>query len=293
MPGDYKQFQPAPPPDLTEQVRRALAEDIGTRDLSAAALDPQQAAQATITSHSAGLFCGRLWADETFTQVDQTIDVQWLVEDGEWIQPRQILCTLQGPAKKMLSAERTALNFLQLLSATATQTARFVQRVESIRPAVAAKIFDTRKTIPGLRSAQKFAVACGGGENHRQGLHDAILLKENYLMAYGNLQHAVHSLRKKFPEQRIEVEVEKLEEVKLAVAVQADTILLDNFSTEAMRAAVDYIDGRAEVEASGDIDLARVVEVAKTGVQRISVGRLTKDITALDLSLRFDKRDSP
>lgn len=276
---------------IRKQISIALSEDIGHVDLSASALPSEQKCTAYISSHSAGIVCGSAWVNEAMAQVDPSITVEWLIEDGQTILAKHPLCRIQGHCKGILSAERVALNFLQMLSATATQTAQFVQYLQNIKPAVGAKIFDTRKTIPGLRSAQKYAVLCGGGHNHRLGLYDNILLKENHLHAYSDLTDAVSKLRQYYPQQTIEVEVENLQEVETALRASVDIILLDNFSLSAMHQAVQYIKEHAtyavEIEASGNVSLDNVDDIAKTGVQRISIGALTKNIQALDMSLRF------
>ena len=285
--------KPKPPslPTIVKQVQAALDEDIGKLDVSAAAVPPERMCSAAIYSHSAGIVCGKPWVEETLACVDPTIKIEWFVNDSDCMAPQQQLCLIHGHCKELLSAERSALNFLQTLSATATTTAAFVQRIRDIKPPVKAKIFDTRKTIPGLREAQKYAVACGGGCNHRHGLYDGILLKENHLLAYGNLTGAVQALRQQCPKQTIEVEVENLAEVKAALRAKADIILLDNFSLDAINETMHTIKAHATshvcVEVSGNISLDNVVAIAKTGVQRISIGALTKNVCVPDLSLRF------
>lgn len=268
---------------VKRNVAAALAEDVGSGDISADLISTDVYAQARIVTREPGIFCGRPWAEEACRQVDPAIHLDWLVGDGEPIESGAGLLHLDGPACRLLTAERTVLNFLQLLSATATRTRRFVDAVAGTR----AVILDTRKTLPGLRVAQKYAVRTGGGCNHRMGLYDAVLLKENHIAAAGGVVGAVRRARCRHPVEPVEVEVENTCELAAAIAAGADRILLDNFSTDELRTAVATTAGRVPLEASGGITLDNVAEVAGTGVNYISVGKLTKDVTPLDLSMRF------
>ncbi len=268
---------------ISEEVRRALAEDIGSGDITAALIPAERQAQATIISREPAILCGTAWADEVFRQVDPRIQVQWLAADGDRLQPNQPFCKLSGPARGLLSGERCALNFIQTLSATATRSRYFADLVEG----TAVKLLDTRKTLPGLRLAQKYAVTCGGCHNHRIGLFDAFLIKENHIAACGGIQAAVTQARALSPGKPVEVEVESLDELRQALDAGADIIMLDELSNEDMRTAVRISAGRARLEASGGINESTLREVAETGVDYISIGSLTKDIKAVDLSMRL------
>ncbi|WP_185266983.1 carboxylating nicotinate-nucleotide diphosphorylase [Halopseudomonas xiamenensis] len=268
---------------ISEEVRRALAEDIGSGDITAALIPAERQAQATIISREPAILCGTAWADEVFRQVDPRIQVQWLAADGDRLQPNQPFCKLSGPARGLLSGERCALNFIQTLSATATRSRYFADLVEG----TAVKLLDTRKTLPGLRLAQKYAVTCGGCHNHRIGLFDAFLIKENHIAACGGIQAAVTQARALSPGKPVEVEVESLDELRQALDAGADIIMLDELSNEDMRTAVQISAGRARLEASGGINESTLREVAETGVDYISIGSLTKDIKAVDLSMRL------
>lgn len=268
---------------ISEEVRRALAEDIGSGDITAALIPAERQAQATIISREPAILCGTAWADEVFRQVDPRIQVQWLAADGDRLQPNQPFCKLSGPARGLLSGERCALNFIQTLSATATRSRYFADLVEG----TAVKLLDTRKTLPGLRLAQKYAVTCGGCHNHRIGLFDAFLIKENHIAACGGIQAAVTQARALSPGKSVEVEVESLDELRQALDAGADIIMLDELSNEDMRTAVQISAGRARLEASGGINESTLREVAETGVDYISIGSLTKDIKAVDLSMRL------
>jgi len=273
-----------PEPDhISAEVARALEEDIGTGDVTAELIGPDTRASGHVISRQAAVLCGRAWFDEVFHQVDRSIAIRWLVTEGDTFPVAQRLCEFEGPARSLLSAERTALNFLQLLSGTATVTRRYVDAVAGTR----ARILDTRKTIPGLRRAQKYAVTRGGGRNHRMGLYDAVLIKENHIRAAGSLPTAVSTARRLHPELTVEVETETLEEVSEALSAGADIIMLDNFAIEEMRRAVTLNGGRAELEASGGVNLGSVRDIAGTGVDFISVGALTKDVEAADLSMQI------
>ena len=272
------------PNDITETVRRALAEDVGTGDLTAALIPADTQAEAQVVTRMTAVLCGTAWFDEVFRQVDKRVSVTWNARDGDVIRAEQILCTLRGPARALLTGERTALNFLQLLSGTATQARKYVEAVRG----TGAVILDTRKTVPGLRRAQKYAVACGGGQNHRMGLYDAILIKENHIAAAGSITAALEAARHSAPKGiSVEIEVENIGQLREALAAGADRLLLDNFSVEELKAAVAETRGRAKLEASGGIDLSNIRAFAETGVDFISIGDITKNVRALDLSMRF------
>jgi nicotinate-nucleotide pyrophosphorylase (carboxylating) len=272
------------PDDITETVRRALAEDVGGGDLTAALIPPDAAATAQVLSREDALLCGTAWFDEVFRQLDARIRVCWQTRDGDAVHAGQVLCTLDGPARAILTGERAALNILQTLSGVATQTRRYVEAVRGTN----AVILDTRKTLPGLRLAQKYAVHCGGAQNHRLGLYDGILLKENHIAAAGSIAAALQAARTAAPpDVLVEVEVENLIELRAALAAGATRILLDNFSHADIRAAVVEARGRAKLEVSGGVTLANVRAVAETGVDYISVGDLTKNVRAVDLTLRL------
>ncbi len=269
---------------IADDVRRALAEDLGPGDVTATLLSAEASSDATVITREDAVLCGTAWFDAVFAQLDPDIRTSWLAQDGDAIRAGQELCRLYGPTRALLSGERCALNFLQTLSATATVTRRYVTAIAG----TGAQILDTRKTIPGLRTAQKFAVRCGGGRNHRMGLYDAILIKENHIAAAGSIEHAVNSARQLHPGLSIEVEVETLEELQQALAASADIILLDNFSPYDLPTAVTLNASRAKLEASGGITLDNVHAIAATGVDFISIGALTKNIHAIDLSLRVN-----
>ena len=269
---------------IGRNVEEALAEDIGSGDLTAQLIPAAQAARASIISREAAVLCGTAWFEACFRRLDANIEIRWLARDGEAVAAGQTLAEIEGNARAMLSAERPALNFLQTLSATATATRLYVEAVKGTQ----ARIMDTRKTLPGLRLAQKYAVKCGGGENQRAGLYDGILVKENHIMAAGGIREVLaQAARIAPPDVSIQIEVESLDELEQALEAGARLVLLDNFSPEQMRAAVKTAGSRAELEASGGITLETVRAVAETGVHRISVGSLTKDIKAVDLSMRF------
>ena len=268
---------------IEQEVRRALAEDIGSGDITAALIPADRQARATIISREPAVLCGTAWADEVFRQVDPAIKVTWLAADGDPLQPDQPFCELAGPARGLLSGERCALNFIQTLSATATRSRHFADLVEG----TSVKLLDTRKTLPGLRLAQKYAVTCGGCHNHRIGLFDAFLIKENHIAACGGIQAAVDQARALAPGKPVEVEVENLQELRQALEAGADIIMLDELSHADMRTAVEIAAGRAKLEASGGITEATLRSVAETGVDYISIGSLTKDLKAVDLSMRL------
>jgi len=269
---------------IADDVRHALAEDLGAGDVTAALLSAEGSSAATVITREDAVLCGTAWFDAVFAQLDATVRISWLEQDGDAIQAGQELCRLCGPTRALLSGERCALNFLQTLSATATATHRYVAAIAG----TGAQILDTRKTIPGLRAAQKYAVRCGGGRNHRMGLYDAILIKENHIVAAGSIERAISSARQLSPDLSIEVEVENLEQLQQALAAHADSILLDNFALDDLPAAVTLSAGRAKLEASGGITLDNVRDIASTGVDFISVGSLTKHIQAIDLSMRVE-----
>ena len=267
---------------IREQVAQSLREDIGSGDVTAALLDPQQLADAQVISREAGILCGTTWFAEVFRQLDKTIRIEWLMQDAEAIRPKQTLCRLHGPTHALLTGERAALNFLQTLSGTATVTHQFVEAMGVTQT----RLLDTRKTLPGLRLAQKYAVTCGGGHNHRLGLYDMVLIKENHIAGCGSIAAAVQTAMQRFVDLPIEVEVESLDELQQAIAAGAHRILLDNFTVPELREAVTITAGRAELEISGNVTLNNIAELAAIGVDYISTGAITKHVTALDLSMR-------
>ncbi|HJV28169.1 MAG TPA: carboxylating nicotinate-nucleotide diphosphorylase [Aromatoleum sp.] len=269
--------------EIQRNVASSLAEDVGTGDLTARLIPTETDARGRVITREEAVICGTAWFDATFAALSPSATIIWHVRDGERVSAGQVLCDVVAGARVLLTAERTALNFLQLLSATATVTRRFVDAVAG----TGAKIVDTRKTLPGLRLAQKYAVAVGGGANHRIGLYDGILIKENHIIAAGSIAKVMEQARTIAPSNVfIEVEVETLDELEEALAADAKMVLLDNMSLEQMRKAVEITAGRAELEASGGVNLEKVRAIAETGVNRISIGSLTKDVRALDLSLR-------
>jgi nicotinate-nucleotide pyrophosphorylase (carboxylating) len=269
---------------IDQDVRRALDEDIGSGDVTAQLIPENRVWKASVYSRENAVLCGRNWFDAVFHHLDETVDVRWYAADGDTIAPHQVVCTLKGPARPLLSGERAALNFLQTLSGTATLARRYARQVEGL----ATRILDTRKTIPGLRHAQKYAVRCGGCHNHRMGLYDAFLIKENHIAAAGSIASAIDAARNYGPGMKVEVEVEDLEQLQLALAAGADRVLLDNFDTQQIAEAVRITGERAELEASGGITLENIRQYAQTGVHSISIGALTKNVRAVDLSMRFD-----
>ena len=269
---------------VTRDVTRALAEDVGTGDLTARLIPGDRQAHARLMTRENGVLCGVEWFVRTFEELDPDVEIFWHHADGDEIMAGVSLCEIEGRARALLTAERTALNFVQLLSGVATRTRQFVRAVEGTH----AKILDTRKTLPGLRMAQKYAVHVGGGQNHRIGLFDGILIKENHLMAAGGVKAAVRAaLHDVSGDTMLQVEVETIEQLREALDAGARLILLDNFDLAHMREAVRVAGDRAQLEASGGVTLETVREIAQTGVHRISVGSLTKDVKALDLSMRF------
>lgn len=270
------------PADVTANVRAALAEDVGPGDLTAALVPADRTAVADVITREPGVCCGRPWVDETFAQLDPSVRVEWHVADGDRVAPGDRLFTLRGPARAILTGERTALNFLQLLSGTATVARRHADAVAG----TGLRILDTRKTLPGLRAAQKYAVRCGGCHNHRLGLFDAYLVKENHIAAAGSIEAAVTSARDQAPGRPVEVEVESLQELEQALAAGVDVIMLDEFTDADLAEAVRRTDRRAKLEVSGSVAEERLAALARTGVDYVSVGALTKHVRALDLSLR-------
>jgi len=269
--------------DLLHTVRIALAEDIGSGDITAVLVPEHQTAQATVISREPAIVCGMAWFNAVFSELDSRVDIDWLVRDGDAVHSDQALCKLSGPARALLSGERTALNFLQTLSATATLSHRYAQTVADLP----VRILDTRKTIPGLRNAQKYAVRIGGCDNHRAGLYDGILIKENHIAAAGSIDSAVKQVRADNPNIPVEVEVENGTQLLQALEAGAERLLLDNHSLPELTAAVKTVAGRAGLEASGGVTLDNIREIALTGVDYISTGSLTKDIKAIDLSMIF------
>mgnify|MGYP001829104732 FL=1 len=268
---------------LRDDVRRALAEDVGPGDLTAELLAPGSALDTRVVCRENAVLCGRPWFDETFAQLDPSIVVDWSATDGDTLSPGQTVCRVQGPAAPLLTGERTALNFIQTLSGTASETRRYVAALAG----TGTRLLDTRKTLPGLRLAQKYAVRCGGGDNHRIGLFDAILVKENHIRAAGGIGAAVGLARERHGAAFVEVEVENLAELDEVLEAGADRALLDNFDLDTLRNAVARAGDRLELEASGNVTLDTLRPIAETGVQFISTGAITKHLHAIDFSLRF------
>ena len=268
---------------IAAQAKLALLEDIGQQDLTADLIPINTLADASIITRENATLCGQAWLEQVFKQLDPAIIINWSFNDGEQMQANDIICTLHGPARTLLTGERTAMNFIQTFSSTATLAKLYADQVTGL----AVQILDTRKTIPGLRTAQKYAVRCGGGYNHRMGLYDGILIKENHINAAGSIAAAIEQARLLHQGIAIEVEVENVDELEQALTAQADIILLDNFDIPALTKAVALNQGRAKLEASGGITLDNVRAIAQTGVDRISIGAITKDIRAIDLSMRF------
>ncbi|HYQ38865.1 MAG TPA: carboxylating nicotinate-nucleotide diphosphorylase [Pseudomonas sp.] len=269
--------------EITANVRAALAEDIGSGDITAQLIPAERLAQARVITREAATICGTAWVDEVFRQLDPRVQVRWSVADGERAEQDQTLFTLEGPARALLSGERSALNFLQLLSGVATRCREYADLVEG----TAVKLLDTRKTLPGLRLAQKYAVTCGGCHNHRIGLYDAFLIKENHIAACGGIAQAVATAHQIAPGRPVEVEVENLDELQQALDAGADIVMLDELDHADMRTAVALTAGRAKLEASGGVNRDNLRSYAETGVDYISIGTLTKDIKAIDLSMRL------
>ncbi|MDR3415580.1 MAG: carboxylating nicotinate-nucleotide diphosphorylase [Nevskia sp.] len=275
--------------DLLETVARALAEDVGSGDVTARLVPAAQRAEATVIAREAAVICGRPWFDAVFRQLDPAVGITWLAAEGAPVEPDQVLCTLRGPARPLLTGERTALNFLQTLSGTATATRRFVDAVAGTD----CRIVDTRKTLPGLRNAQKYAVVRGGGHNHRIGLYDGILIKENHIAAAGGIRQAIAAARALRAGVPLMTEAEDLDEARAALEEDVDLLLVDDFPLDRLREAVSLVrthraaGGRTVLEYSGNTTLERVRAIAETGVDRISIGAITKHVRAVDLSMRF------
>ncbi|EGM68908.1 carboxylating nicotinate-nucleotide diphosphorylase [Shewanella sp. HN-41] len=291
--------------DIRHAVKTALAEDLGGTDINehtkaiaygditALLIPADKYAEATLITREEGVFCGKAWAEQVFNQLGAEVALHWHVDDGDLVLPNQVLCELSGPARTILTGERTAMNFIQTLSGVATLTKHYVDKLAGTHT----RLLDTRKTIPGLRTAQKYAVTCGGGKNHRIGLYDAFLIKENHIIACGGIRQAVDAARNLHPDKPVEVEVESLAELALALDSGADIIMLDNFDITMMIDAVELnnqslANGKAKgagakLEVSGNVTLDTLAEFAKTGVDYISVGALTKHVRALDLSMRL------
>jgi nicotinate-nucleotide pyrophosphorylase (carboxylating) len=276
-------FDPPGPELIAADVERAFAEDLGSGDATAELLPAEAVADATLTCRDDAVIAGAPWFDACFRRMDPAVRIAWQVRDGERVAPGTVICRLAGHARSLVSAERSALNFLQLLSGTATITAAYTAAVAG----TGTRVLDTRKTVPGLRLAQKYAVRCGGGHNHRIGLYDAILVKENHIIAAGGIAPAVQAARHLHPGLLLEVEVENLAELQQALAAGVDRIMLDNFDVPLMHEAVRIAAGRVPLEVSGNVDLDTIGSYARTGVDFISVGALTKHVHAVDLSLRL------
>ena len=272
------------PDNISDQVMQALQEDIGTGDVTADLIPNGNASTAKVVCRVDAILVGVAWFNEVFCQIDDSVVVKWNYKDGDEVAADSVICTLSGNSRAILSGERTALNFTQTLSATATQTQRYVKLIAHTKT----RVLDTRKTIPNMRDAQKYAVLCGGGKNHRIGLYDMILIKENHIMAAGSISAAVSQAKKLHPTIRVEVETETLEEFREASQAGADVIMLDDFDLKTMREAVIENDGKIDLEASGGINLETILPIAETGVDFISIGQITKDVIAVDLSMRFD-----
>ncbi|MDF3867532.1 carboxylating nicotinate-nucleotide diphosphorylase [Pseudomonas denitrificans (nom. rej.)] len=269
--------------EIQANVRAALAEDVGCGDITAHLIPAERDASARIITRENAVIAGTAWVDEVFRQVDPRVQVKWQVRDGEQVSADQTLFTLEGPARALLTGERSALNFLQLLSGTATRARHYADLVDG----TGVKLLDTRKTLPGLRLAQKYAITCGGCHNHRIGLYDAFLIKENHIAACGGIAQAIAAAQQIAPGKPVEIEVEDLDELRQALEAGADIVMLDELSLDDMRTAVALTAGRAKLEASGGITESSLRTIAETGVDYISIGTLTKDVKALDLSMRL------
>lgn len=282
----YAKYLPTLSEDITKSVSATLSEDIGTGDITAQLIPAGEQADARVITRENCVFCGKAWVEEVFRQLDPRVEIQWHVEDGQQVSADSLLFTLKGNARSLLTGERAALNFVQTLSGTATVSHYYSQKVAH----TGVKLLDTRKTIPGLRTAQKYAVACGGCHNHRIGLYDAFLIKENHIAASGGIANAIERAHQIAPGKPVEVEVETFDELDQALAANADIIMLDNFSIEDMKKAVAITAKRAKLEASGNINETTLVPTAETGVDFISIGGLTKHCRAVDLSMRITGR---
>jgi len=276
------------PQEITRAVADTLREDLGgsinpALDITASLIPSDSQSIATIITREHGIFCGQMWAEEVFKQLGGEVNIEWHVQDGDTVEPNQTLCTLSGPSRILLTGERNAMNFIQTLSGCASIVAEYAKQLEGTHT----RLLDTRKTIPGLRSALKYAVTCGGGYNHRIGVFDAYLIKENHIIACGGIEQAITTAKQLNPGKPVEIETESLNELQQAIDAGADIIMLDNFTTEMMREAVKINAGRAALENSGNVTLETIREYALTGVDYISVGALTKHLKAMDLSMRF------
>lgn len=269
---------------VQEDINRMLAEDVGDGDLTAQVIPDTKQAKATVITREPMVVCGQAWFETVFLTLDPSVQIDWKAKEGERVSKNDVICHISGSARALLTGERTALNMMQTLSATATLAREYAAAIEG----TGATVLDTRKTIPGLRLAQKYAVTCGGCSNHRVGLYDGILIKENHIMAAGSIQQAVQSAREISATVPIEVEVESLVEVQQALDAKADILLLDNFTLQQLKQAVALNNGQAKLEASGNVELATIRKIANTGVDFISVGALTKNIKAIDLSMRVN-----
>ncbi|QTP55864.1 carboxylating nicotinate-nucleotide diphosphorylase [Billgrantia sulfidoxydans] len=269
--------------DMQRNVAAALREDVGSGDITSELVPGDCIGKAVIIAKEEAVVCGAGWVDEVFFQIDPKVKIDWCVTDGDRVEVGQEICHIAGNARSLLTGERTALNYLQTLSGTATRSRFFCKLIEG----TSAKLLDTRKTLPGLRLAQKYAVCCGGCHSHRMGLYDAFLIKENHISACGGIAMAIDQARRLAPERSIEVEVEDLEEFKQALEARPDIIMLDNFCVEDIRMAVSLAAGRVTLEASGGVTEATLIDIARTGVDYISLGTLTKDLKAIDLSMRL------
>lgn len=276
-------FQNYPLHKVEDSVRLALQEDIGSGDVSAELLPEAKQTTAKLLCREDAVLSGQPWFNEVFRQLDPSTKIDWYFQDGDTLTPDSIVCEITGDSRLILTGERTAMNFLQTLSATATVTHEYAQTISETK----CKILDTRKTIPGLREAQKYAVICGGGENHRRGLYDAVLLKENHIAAAGSITKLIEAAKQRYRHIKIQIEVENLEELQEALDAGTEFILLDNFSSEELKQAVEINNGKASLEASGGYDLSSIKEAALTGVDYISIGALTKHVKAVDFSLRI------
>ena len=268
---------------IATQVHPILAEDVGSGDVTADLIPETSRAEATVISREAAVLCGRPWFDAVFRQLDDDILINWEVDDGERLHAEQTVCRLEGPARALLTGERAALNYLQTLSGTASEARRYADALSG----TASRVLDTRKTLPGLRLAQKYAVACGGGANHRIGLFDMVLIKENHIESMGSISAAVAQARRNQPQLPLEVEAETLDQVREALDCGVARILLDNMDIPALKQAVELTAGRAKLEASGNVTIENLREIAETRVDYISVGGLTKHVRAIDFSMRF------
>jgi len=273
---------------INRAVNAALEEDIGDGDVTAASFNNNEIASAKVICREEAVLCGQQWFDLAIHKLDANVEINWILNDGDNMEEDCTVCTLNGNAQAILTGERTALNFLQTLSGTATKTKIYVDRISG----TSAQILDTRKTLPGMRYAQKYAVRCGGGKNHRMGLYDAILIKENHIATAGSVSIAVNEAKQQHPNIKLEVEVENADQLKEALGTKTDVILLDNFSLSELENAVNINDGKKKLEASGNMTLENIREVAKTGVDYISIGAITKHVQAVDFSMRFARADS-